>query len=144
MGPLLDCLRALGGSARPKEVSNWIARELRLPPEITEVTIKSGANRFHNQVQWARQYLVWEGLLDDSKRGIWALSPLGWKTRIDDDAARTIFLNRVRTSQSLRKQHTSSDALPVTRNRRYCTARRVARTGSSGRPQRLATLWLLS
>ena len=113
MGPLLDCLRALGGSARPKEVSNWIARELRLPPEITEVTIKSGANRFHNQVQWARQYLVWEGLLDDSKRGIWALSPLGWKTRIDDDAARTIFLNRVRTSQSLRKQHTSSDALPV-------------------------------
>jgi restriction system protein len=48
MGPLLDCLRAVGGSARPKEVSNWIARELNLPPELTEATIKSGANRFHN------------------------------------------------------------------------------------------------
>jgi restriction system protein len=84
-----------------------------LPPEITEITIKSGANRFHNQVQWARQYLVWEGLLDDSKRGIWALSPLGWKTRIDADAARTMFLDRVKSSQSLRKQPTSGDVLPV-------------------------------
>ena len=109
MGPLLDCLRALGGSARPKEVSNWIARELHLPPEITEAIIKSGANRFHNQVQWARQYLVWEGLLDDSKRGIWTLSPLGWKSHIDEDAARTIFLNRVKTGQFQRKQRTSSE-----------------------------------
>ncbi len=113
MGPLLDCLRALGGSAKPKEVSSWIARELRLPPEITEATIKSGANRFHNQVQWARQYLVWEGLLDDSKRGLWALSPLGWKAHLDEDAARTIFLDRVKISQSLRKQGAAGDALPI-------------------------------
>jgi restriction system protein len=113
MGPLLDCLRAVGGSARPKEVSNWIARELNLPPELTEATIKSGANRFHNQVQWARQYLVWEGLLDDSKRGIWTLSPLGWKIRVDDDAARNIFLERVKTSQALRKQNAVDDVLPV-------------------------------
>lgn len=109
MGPLLDCLRALGGSARPKEVSNWIARELHLSPEITEAIIKSGVNRFHNQVQWARQYLVWEGLLDDSKRGIWTLSPLGWKTRIDADAARTIFLNRAKIGQVQRKQRTGTE-----------------------------------
>ncbi|GGY32796.1 mrr restriction system protein [Rhodanobacter panaciterrae] len=113
MGPLLDCLRALGGSAKPKEVSSWIARELQLPPEITEATIKSGANRFHNQVQWARQYLVWDGLLDDSKRGLWVLSPLGWKAHLDEDAARTIFLGRVKISQSLRKQDAAGDALPI-------------------------------
>ena len=61
MEPLLDCLRAVGGSAKPKEVSAWIQRELHLPAEITEATIKSGANRFHNQVQWARQCLAWQG-----------------------------------------------------------------------------------
>ncbi len=109
MGPLLDCLRALGGSARPKEVSNWIARELHLSPELTETIIKSGANRFHNQVQWARPYLVWEGLLDDSKRGSWTLSPLGWKSHIDEDAARTIFLNRVKIGQFQRKQRTATE-----------------------------------
>ncbi|MEO9214559.1 MAG: restriction endonuclease [Rhodanobacter sp.] len=109
MGALLDCLRALGGSAKPKEVSNWIARELRLSPEITEATIKSGANRFHNQVQWARQYLVWGGLLDDSRRGVWTLSPLGWKAHLDEDAARAIFQ---KVNQSLRNQKAADDALP--------------------------------
>lgn len=112
MGPLLDCLRALGGSAKPQEVSRWIARELNLPPAITEATIKSGANRFHNQVQWARQYLVWQGLLDDGRRGIWTLSPLGWKTHLDEDAARTIFLDRVKVQQSERKQHASAEPHP--------------------------------
>lgn len=104
MGPLLDCLRALGGSAKPQEVSRWIARELRLPPEITEASLKSGANRFHNQVQWARQYLVWEGLLDDSRRGVWTLSQLGWKTHLGEDAARIAILKRIKIDQAERKQ----------------------------------------
>ena len=112
MGPLLDGLRALGGSAKPKEVSGWIARELKLPPAIMEATLKSGGSRFHNQVQWARQYLVWEGLLDDSKRGVWTLSPLGWKARLDDDAAQAIFLNRVKVSRAQRKQEAVSRTDP--------------------------------
>lgn len=103
MGPLLDCLRAVGGSAKPKEVSTWIARELKLTPAITESNLKSGANRFHNQVQWARQYLVWQGLIDDGKRGLWTLTPLGWKARLDETAAREIFLDRVKVNQALRK-----------------------------------------
>lgn len=87
MGPVLDALRALGGSAAPREVSSHIAQALRLPAGVLEATVKSGANRFHNQVQWARQYLVWEGLLDDGTRGRWTLTPLGWKTHLDDKAA---------------------------------------------------------
>jgi restriction system protein len=109
MGPLLDALRALGGSAKPQEVSRWIARELSLPSEITEATLKSGANRFHNQVQWARQYLVWQGSMDDSRRGTWTLSPLGWKTHLDEDAARTLFLDRVKIQQAERKQHATTE-----------------------------------
>lgn len=108
MRPLLDGLRALGGSARPREVISWIARELNLPPSVTEVINKSGPNRFQNQVHWARLYLVWEGLLEDGQRGIWTLSSLGWKTRLDEDAARTIFLNRVKINQVQRKQHAAS------------------------------------
>ncbi len=103
MGPVLDCLRAVGGSARPKEVSTWIMRELQLPLEITEPMIKSGANRFHNQVMWARQYLVWQGLIDDSKWGVWTLTPLGWKTFLDDHSAREVFFNRVKVFQEARK-----------------------------------------
>lgn len=111
MGPLLDCLRSIGGSARPKEVSTWIERELKLPPEITQATIKSGANRFHNQVQWARQYLVWQGLLDDSKRGVWTLTPLGWQTHLDERAGREIFVNRVKMRQNAEKSRSDSSTI---------------------------------
>ena len=63
-GPLLDALRDLGDSGKPREVSAKIADNLQLPDEILDETIKSGGSKFHNQVAWARQYLVWEGLLD--------------------------------------------------------------------------------
>lgn len=111
MGPLLDCLRALGGSARPREVSAWIERELKLPPEITEATLKSGGLRFHNRVQWARQYLVWQGLMDDSKRGVWALTPLGWTTHLDQTSARKLALQRqasFRSATQIAPEPTSS------------------------------------
>ncbi len=104
MGPLIDCLRSVGGSARPREVILWIQDHLKVPPEATATTLKSGQSRFYNQVHWARQYLVWEGIIDDGKRGIWALTPLGWKTQIDDAAARQIFLQRVQINQAARKQ----------------------------------------
>jgi restriction system protein len=104
MGPLLDCLRAVGGSAKPKEVSTWIARELKLSDDVLNTTLKSGANRFHNQVQWARQYLVWQGLLDDSQRGVWKLTPLGWQTHLELESARDVFAHRQRLSPQPRPQ----------------------------------------
>lgn len=116
MGPLLDCLRSVGGSAKPKEVSSWIAKTLHLPPEVTDLTIKSGANRFHNQVQWARQYLVWQGMIDDSRRGVWTLTPLGWKTHLDAESSRAIFLSTVKQYQETRRtsvEAESSATVPV-------------------------------
>ena len=95
MGPLLDALRALGGKAAPRECSEWIAENLKLPTEIVEAKMKSGSERFHNQVQWARQYLVWEGLIDSSQRGVWVLTPKGAKTRIDEKTGHEIFLKWV-------------------------------------------------
>jgi len=44
-------------------------------------------------------------LLDDSRRGIWTLTPLGWKTHLDEDASHGLFLNRVKTNQAERRQH---------------------------------------
>lgn len=95
LGPVLDALRALGGKASPRECSDWIAEQLKLSPEVLEAKMKSGSERFHNQVQWARQYLAWEGLLDSSQRGVWTLTPKGAKTHLDQDQSRAIFLKWV-------------------------------------------------
>ena len=103
MGAILDCLRALGGQARPKEVVNWIAVTKNLPESVLEATIKDGAKRFDNQVAWARQYLVWENLLDSSKYGVWTLTIKGSKTHLTDDESRKIFLKWVDIHTKRRK-----------------------------------------
>jgi restriction system protein len=94
-GPLLDALRQLGGSAKPREASDKIAENLDLHEDKLNELLNSGQSRYYNQVAWARQYLVWEGLLDTSQHGIWALSSKGEKTILTDEQAREIFLKWV-------------------------------------------------
>lgn len=102
-GPLLDALRALGGSGTPDEVVERIAEDLNLPDEIQNELLPSGEPRFRNQVAWARFYLVREGLLDSSKRGVWSLTERGRSTKISHEQAREIFLKWVRIFQEQRK-----------------------------------------
>ncbi len=103
MGPLLDSLRELGGSARPREASDRIAAALKLPEEQLNATTKTGQDRFYNQVAWARQYLVWEGLLDGSKRGVWTLTATGSQTSLSDEQSRALFLKWVQLHQEARR-----------------------------------------
>lgn len=117
LGPVLDCLRELGGSAKPRQVSEWIAVKLDLPEEQVEAKIKSGSERFHNQVCWARQYLVWEGLIDGSKRGEWKLTDLGAKTRLSQDDSRKLFLKWVDIHRLARQQQAGApDTITTTVN----------------------------
>ena len=88
--PLIDCLHELG-AAKPREAADWIAEKESVPPAVREVVNKNGGERFVNQVCFARQYLLWEGLIDGSKHGIWSLTPHGSQTRITDEDARRIF-----------------------------------------------------
>jgi restriction system protein len=116
MGPCLDALRKLGGSGTPHEVSDSIAEEFNLPDEKREELTSSGIPRFHNQVCWARQYLVWEGYIESSKRGIWKLSLTGAKKHITDEEARKLFLKWVDIFSKKRKakkqQNTPESAVP--------------------------------
>jgi restriction system protein len=86
MGPVLDALRELGGSGKPREVLDLIAERRGLTEKLEE-TLRSGQTRFYNQVHWARQYMVWEGLLDGSTHGVWSLTPTGYATSLDDESA---------------------------------------------------------
>jgi len=104
MGPLLDALRELGDSATPKEASDLIAKRCSVSDEKKEELMESGAPRFHNQVCWARQYLVWEGLLSSAKRGIWTLTERGKKTDLSPDESHQIFRKWVAIHAEKRKK----------------------------------------
>ena len=103
LGPVLDALRDLGGSGRPKEVQDRVAKNLNISDKTREETLKNGALKWDNQVAWARQYLVYDGLIDNSKKGVWVLTPLGQKTVLDEKQGHEIFLKHTAILQKARK-----------------------------------------
>ena len=106
IGPLLDALRDLGDSGKPREVSAKIASNLNLSDKILDETLNSGGSKFHNQVAWARQYLVWEGLLDSSKHGTWKLTDKGKQISLTEEEAHKLFLKWLNIHQKPRKGKT--------------------------------------
>ena len=102
-GPLLEALRGLGGSGTPDEVVEPIAEDLRLSDEVQNELLPSGESRYRNQVAWARFYLLREGRLDSSKRGVWSVTERGRSTTLTPMQAREIFLKWVKIFQEQRR-----------------------------------------
>jgi restriction system protein len=102
--PLLDALRALGGSATPAEATDKVAELCGVSEQEQNELMQSGSPRFKNQVAWARFYLKREGLVGSSKRGVWNLTERGTKTQLTYPMAREIFLRQVRMDAEARKQ----------------------------------------
>ena len=93
---VLDSLREFGGSATPREVYEKVATLAKVPEEKRLAKLKKSGNlRFPNQVAWARQYLVWEGLVSSPKQGIWMLTSNGRTTRLTLEGSRELFLKWV-------------------------------------------------
>lgn len=94
--PLLEALKEFGGSATPSEVRRKIIENEKLSEEvINEVRGKSEVNKFANELAFARNYLVYEGLIDGSKRGIWKITEAGRIIKMTDNEASRIFLKWV-------------------------------------------------
>jgi restriction system protein len=68
--PVIKSLKELGGSGTPSEVVEIVAKHMNISEEEQKETLRTGASRFVNQVHFARQYLVWEGLLASSTLGL--------------------------------------------------------------------------
>ncbi|MCC6669476.1 MAG: restriction endonuclease [Planctomycetes bacterium] len=75
--PVVDALKTLGGSARPAEVRDQIAKSMNIADAVRAEAMSSGLPRFDNQVGWARFYLAKAGLIDASSRGVWSLTEKG-------------------------------------------------------------------
>lgn len=73
----MEVLRSFDGSGRSKEVTDAVLERLNIPESEQAETLKHGGSRLRNQVGWARFYLAKSGWLDDSHRGMWALTEMG-------------------------------------------------------------------
>lgn len=107
-GPLLDALRELGGSGTPEEVVEQISSDLKLSDSEQNELVPSGSSRLRTNVAWARFYLVREGYLDSSKRGVWSLTEKGRRARLTVEQAAEIFARLVKVFDAKRKKQEST------------------------------------
>lgn len=86
MIPLVDALKKLGGAATPDEAREQIIQDLQLNEDVlNQVRGKTEGNKFSNEVAWARQYLVYAGIIDNSERGKWQLTEEGLAIQLTED-----------------------------------------------------------
>jgi restriction system protein len=90
MNPLLQAMRDLGGSGTIAEINNRTIEILGLPDEIIEIIHdpdRGSMTEVEYRLAWTRTYLKKFGLLDNSSRGVWALTPQGQKLEGVDPSA---------------------------------------------------------
>jgi len=116
MNPLLEALRNLGGSGTIEEIDGKVAELMNLSDEQLEVLQdpeKGSRTKFEYRLAWTRTYLKSYGLLENSTRGVWALTSMGRKTqRVDEkDVVKTVRENQ-RKERSSEHIETGSDYEP--------------------------------
>lgn len=75
--PLIESLRALGGSASSSEATDAVIERVKIPEAELAKTNKNGGSNVRNAIAWARMYLVKSGHIDSSARGVWRLTEKG-------------------------------------------------------------------
>ena len=75
---ILRVLHRLGGASTLREVLPLVTDEFPdITPEDVALTRKKGDSLWKNRVEWGRMHLVRVGYIDNSQRGVWALTDAG-------------------------------------------------------------------
>ena len=83
MNPVLQALKALGGSGTNEEINNKVAEIASIPAEPLEILHnpeKGGMTEIEYRLMWTRTYLKIYGVIDNSTRGVWSLTEKGSTT----------------------------------------------------------------
>ena len=81
INPTLRGLRRLGGSGSIQEIEDEIVSDLELPEDLANLPHGKGSQtEIGYRAAWARTALKYAGLIENSDRGVWALTAEGLKT----------------------------------------------------------------
>lgn len=84
MNPTIEALHELGGSGTIEEIFAKVAQLLDLSDEQLEQLHnpeRGGQTEVEYRLAWARTYLKKYGILENSSRGVWALTAVGRQTQ---------------------------------------------------------------
>jgi restriction system protein len=104
--PVVQALKETGGSASIAEMYERVVADMRLSEEVLAVPHGDGTtSEVEYRLAWARTYLKKVGAVDNSERGIWALTGKG-RAFTEKDAAQVV--RQVRSQLTKRGERKSA------------------------------------
>ena len=85
--PVIESLYKMGGSGKRPDVHQKIIKDYGITDDELKVVNSTGNAQVLNDIDWARNYLVYEGVLDKGENGLWTLTELGKKLIITEELA---------------------------------------------------------
>lgn len=89
--PLIKTLKEFGGAGTASDIIDGVINRMNIPETELEVTLKSGAPKVRNAIQFARLYLVKAEYMDSSTRGMWKLTEKGFDSNLDETKVYELF-----------------------------------------------------
>ena len=104
MNPTIEALRDLGGSGTIEEIYRKVTEQIDLTDEQLELLHnpeKGSQTEIEYRLAWSRTYLKKYGILENSSRGVWALTPKGNKTdRVNPGVVKRFVLDSLKQRQT--------------------------------------------
>lgn len=104
MNPVIQALKDLGGSGTIEEINSRASEIARLSDEQLEVLHdpdKGGQTEIEYRLAWTRTYLKKYGVLENSSRGVWALTSKGRQLdRVNAKAVRRFVQEQARKTRA--------------------------------------------
>ncbi|MCB9433515.1 MAG: restriction endonuclease [Ardenticatenaceae bacterium] len=103
MNPVVQALHELGGSGTIEEINNKAVEILGLSEDLLEIlhdSDKGSQTEVEYRLAWSRTYLKKYGILENSSRGVWALTVKGRQTQqVNPDTVRRFVQTERRTEK---------------------------------------------
>ncbi len=103
--PLFIAMHELGGSASNNEQEEKVAEIMNLSDEQLSEIHRDNTTKFSYRLAWARTYLKRFGVLSNSARGVWVLTPKGQKqTVVSKDEVKKCVQNLDKKGRTKKKE----------------------------------------
>ena len=97
--PTIEALKQLGGSGSINEIEEKVIEILNLNNNEINDIHKDNTTKLSYRLAWARTYLKKFGLIENSSRGIWALTEKGLKATIDENEIKKYVVEQSKENQ---------------------------------------------
>ncbi|MCF8228416.1 MAG: restriction endonuclease [Bacteroidales bacterium] len=109
LNPTLTALHKLGGSGSISEIEEEVVQILNLSEDAANEIHRESTTKLTYRLAWARNYLKRYGLLENSSRGVWALTQKGLKTKkVDQEKVKRVVVKKDR-EERLQKDNDKSE-----------------------------------